>query len=274
MIPGEAGDLDATLDGLLAPMSGVSLSTIREAGLLDRIDVKFVVPWGILSTLLAEIAPQYAALEIDGRRSGDYVTTYLDTPAWHCFRDHMAERPVRAKLRERYYGATGERWQELKLRRANGRTRKLRQRCAAVEGPWRHPDWPIPAGWHAEAPARLPLGELRPVLDVCYRRATLLWSTGGGEARERATIDRGLFWQTPQLLATAPDVAIVELKQTTRIDSPLRSALRDAGIAPRALSKYCLGVAALYPQRAPASLHAIRRRLGTVASSSDAMVHS
>jgi len=273
----------AISDAPLRSLPSVPLDVVQGAALLDRIDTKFVVTPAYLPTLLAQTREGYAVLEIGGERSFAYTTTYFDTLDRRCFLDHVRGRPVRVKVRLRRYHATATTWLELKRRQANGRTRKVR--LLLPEGSGTLPDphmWP--PEFHDALPTHLEATAFRPVVDVHYQRSTLLYRAPGVPP-ERVTIDQALVWMRP-LVDPSPDATpdatahasalaraqlplaeahcvIVELKQGVRHESPVRKALRQAGIRSTAVSKYCLGVAALDPPAAPAplraQLHALRR---------------
>jgi len=250
-----------------ASLPAVALEDVQGAGLLDRIDTKFVLPPVQVAPLLAAAAG-YAVLEIDGARTFRYTTTYYDTTERTCLRDHLRGRPVRAKVRVRRYEDTATTWLEIKRRQANGRTWKRRTPWMAQGGT--RPDWPpellelLPP--HVDATA------LHPTLVVRYRRTTLLYQAKGGPT-ERVTIDQALTWSAPASVPSADntvpssgtgvDGVILELKQAARSDSPMRTALRDADIRPTAISKYCLGMAALDPSAAPARLRVQLARFAT-----------
>jgi len=83
-----------------------------------------------------------------------------------------------------------------------------------------------------------PLGDLAPVLEVRYRRTTLLLPDGA-----RATVDTDLTWQAPgEEPRSAPGVAVLETK-TLGPATALDRAAWEAGLRPRALSKFGVGVA-------------------------------
>jgi hypothetical protein len=64
---------------------------------------------------------------------------------------------------------------------------------------------------------------------------------------ERVTIDLGLGFASATGHADLWDLAVVELKQASRGESPVARVLADLGIPSSSLSKYCLGVAWTIP---------------------------
>ena len=95
-------------------------------GLQDRVDVKYVISTDTFAALADELRASHRVLEIEGRRSFTYRTTYFDTADLRVFRDHQQRRRRRYKARSREYVDTGARAFEVKLKGARGRTVKHR----------------------------------------------------------------------------------------------------------------------------------------------------
>ena len=250
------------IDRRVAALRPLGLTALRDTTLLDRVDTKFVCSVTEVEAILDEVGPAYGALTMDGRRSFRYRTTYYDDAGHRCFRDHLAGRPVRAKIRVRRYLDDGQVWLEVKQRNAAGRTRKHRVPLEAGGDPWASPEHPpaLPVELRTVLPRHLDPAALRPILDVSYLRSTL--KRLDAHARpERVTLDRAIAWSSPAHVAPAVSAVIVELKQATHEASPWREALRHAGQHPTAVSKYCVGMAALGLGAPSAALHAMLKRL-------------
>ena len=85
---------------------------------------------------------------------------------------------------------------------------------------------------------------LVPRLWTSFRRITLV----GRDTAERVTIDTDLRFNTGSKERRLDGVVIAEIKQErARRDSAIRLQLRDQGIRPLRMSKYCLGSALLDP---------------------------
>ena len=82
-----------------------------------------------------------------------------------------------------------------------------------------------------------------PVLTTSFDRATLLRRSGS----ERVTIDTDLRVADGAQEVALRGMILVEVKQELRGPSPVLDALRRAGLRPKPISKYCLGVALLRP---------------------------
>jgi hypothetical protein len=220
----------------------VSLDELDDvAQLLTRTDRKYVVPAGELDAVVTGI-PGLRVLEIDGRRSSRYESTYLDTVDLDSWAGAATRRRRRWKVRSRVYADTGERWLEVKTQGMRGTTVKERV-------PHDGPD----VSGHADAWVRDRLGAARvhhvdpsclvETLHTSYRRTTLLLPGGAG----RATIDRDLRWASGHGTAEVGDVLVVETKSGTPRPGPLDRRLWELGHRPVRISKYGTGLALLTP---------------------------
>jgi hypothetical protein len=233
-------DADVVLAGVAAGKAPIGLADVPE--LMSRVDSKYIVTAATFVRLAAELGDRFAALRIGGRRQFRYTSTYFDTPDLLTFRQHRQDRRRRFKLRTRTYLDGGGRWLELKLSGARGSTDKRR----------------IP---YDDAPAQTLtrealefvsdtlLGELRvpapdtlgPVLSTDYKRVTLVDRTGTA----RLTCDTGLFFRDADRVAPARrDLVLLESKSADG-KATVDRVLRDMGVRPVSVSKYCLAVAAL-----------------------------
>lgn len=222
----------------LAPVALEDL--VAEAGLLARIDRKYVVPVDEAWQLLADVPRATQVLEIDGRREFGYDSTYLDTPDLTSFLSSGRSRRRRWKVRTRSYLDTGGTWLEVKTRGSRGHT--VKQRIAHPSRRWLTEDGDR---FVADIVGGRVTDALSPVLTTTYRRTTLFlpWSTA------RVTIDVDLGWTS--LLAggqlSLPGLAIVETK-TGSTPSDADRLLWSHGHRPVRISKYGVGMAALHPE--------------------------
>ena len=225
----------------LPPVSLVELN--ESAELLARHDRKYVIPAAELDAVLAGI-PRMRVLEIDGRRSSRYESTYLDTVDLDSWTASAHRRRRRWKVRTRVYVDSGDCWLEVKTRGRRGETVKERQ----VHHD-RHPGLSGAAGhWVRErlAAARVPgvdTDGLVPTLHTSYLRTTLLLDAGAG----RATVDRELRWTSAHGTAEVGDVLVVETKSGSVRPGPLDRRLWELGHRPIRISKYGAGLALLTP---------------------------
>lgn len=212
------------------------------AGLAERYDNKYVVAHDQLPAMLAAMGERARVLDVDGRRSTDYVSVYFDTPDLLTYRDHLMGRRRRWKLRTRHYGDPSAAMLELKLKAVRGQTSKRRW---PHTGPvdelddvgWRRADAALRQAYGQELPERLV-----PVAMTSYRRTTLVDVEGG----ERLTIDEDLTIEAAdRRLILGHEVAVVESKAANARGAGVR-ALSQLGLRPDRVSKYCLAVASAY----------------------------
>ena len=276
--------------GPLAPTSGslnaehlaaTSLAELNDAaGLLTRVDRKYLVPLERAQELVGGLTSEARVLDIDGRRRFSYASTYFDTPGLEAFMLTARKRRRRFKVRTRTYLDSDLCFLEVKTRGARGTTVKRRMGY--------HPDDAsrltgsgrafvaaclASTGVTGPAAARDVAAALRPVLATTYERTTLHLP----DAEARATIDTALTWRrltpgartrTPAVTVGAPqalrpghlaaaindgepvavaDVAVVETKNPAT-PSPADRALWDAGHRPTRISKYATGMVLLHPE--------------------------
>ena len=237
--PGAAGVLSRAMPSALdraTEFAPITLDQLSDAGLMRRIDRKFLMNDRDLRDLLAGCLGEYRILDVTGSRSRGYLTRYFDTPDLMLYRAHHSGRLPRSKVRIREYIDTGERYVEVKRRTNTGRVDKARLRISS--------DMSMPLDWLAGHVDDLPLAmldTLREVVQVTYTRLTLVHGT----VPERMTVDVGLALTAGDRTVTYPSVAFVEVKQHQWGGSPSIARLRALGIREGSISKYCLGVADL-----------------------------
>ncbi|EJN84492.1 polyphosphate polymerase domain-containing protein [Actinomyces naeslundii] len=254
------------------------------AGLLTRVDRKYLVPLTCAQNLVDGLAPHARVLAIDERRRFSYTSTYFDTPGLEAFMLAARKRRRRFKVRTRTYLDSGLCFLEVKTCGARGSTVKRRMGYYAddasrLTGPGRAfvAACLAGAGVTGSAAAREVAAALRPVLTTTYERTTLHLP----RAEARATIDTALTWRrlgpaapagssagtivgvpmSPQALRPAhlaaainegepvsvADIAVVETKNPAT-PSPADRALWEAGYRPTRISKYATGMALLHPE--------------------------
>lgn len=244
-------------------LPSVSLDELdAEAALLTRVDRKYVIEAGELEAVLTGPYDSGVAglrvLEIDGRRSSRYESTYLDTVDLDSWTSAAHCRRRRWKVRTRTYADTGERWLEVKTRGRRGVTVKERlphdgdERLAVTEAAcaWVR-DRLGAAHVHDVDP-----GGLVATLHTSYARTTLLLAAGAG----RATVDRDLRWVSGHGTAEVGDVLVVETKSGTPRPGPLDRRLWELGHRPARISKYGTGLALLTPDLQTNSWHRVTSR--------------
>jgi hypothetical protein len=229
-----------TLQDLVSGFDVVSLATLdKRAALLRRVDHKYPVPRDAFKELARTLRDEYEVLEIDGRRTFHYSTTYFDTPELRCFVDHVEKRIPRFKARSRLYQDSHRCVFEVKLKRASDETDK-RQIDYAEEDRQRLTEEALRCVHSALADAGLQdAGDLSATLTTSFERATF----AGRQGSERLTCDSGVTLTGPdgRPAAMRQDLVLVETKSEDG-ESPADRELRRMGIEPISVSKYRVGM--------------------------------
>ncbi len=243
------------IQDLVAQFKPISLSDVNQsAGLMDRVDTKYVLSQAALLDTLSVVQADYSVLEVNGYRLNPYCNLYYDTDSFYFYRQHHNGASNRYKVRTREYLANQLSFIEIKHKTPLGRTCKSRQPADAIV---------LDDESNSFVKSRLPLGvdPLEPKLWNSFTRITLVNS----QYQERITLDIDLDYRPYDFSETLElgGVAIAEVKQVERHkDSPFVSALRKLGYHPMSFSKYCIGTSLLYPvksNRFKPSLTAVSR---------------
>lgn len=228
--------LKLELETILPSFSSVSLLEMDAVKLMDRFDTKFLLSEPQFLEVLKKLRNDYSVLEIEGKRSFYYESTYLDDERFTFFRDHHAGKTHRFKVRYRDYVDAGISFLEVK-ERTKGHTVKKR----------------IPAtnSHDLSIPEELEFVEqlihdnmcLKPVLKNSYNRITLV----SKDQKERLTFDYHLHYYRDQHEFEFSGLVIAELKQE-KVDrnSLFYALMKNQMIRPLRVSKYCLGIMNLF----------------------------
>lgn len=236
------------------------------AGLLTRMDRKYLVPVSSAQALVDALASSAQVLQIGARQRFAYASTYLDTPDLEAYHLAARRRRRRFKVRARTYLDSATSFLEVKTRGLRGATVKERMpwsgpgggpHVGALDGSARTFVAACLLGTLTDDPAgaRLLADRLTPVLETTYERTTLYLPGVGA----RLTLDTGLTWRAPgpapgstaprsagQALAAGP-WCVVETKSPGAAPGLADRLLWSAGHRPARVSKYATGLAALYP---------------------------
>ncbi len=245
---------DSSLEATLAGLDSIGLVELTDrAGLLTRVDRKYVLPRSEVDAVLDDLDAGVRVLEIDGVRSSAYESVYFDTPGLASFMMAAHPRRRRFKIRTRTYVDSAQTYLEVKTRGGRGVTVKERLPYAlddkatlTTEGR-RYADSVLDEADITGAEGQ----DLVPTLMTRYLRTTLFVP----ESSSRATIDTALSWsalahrdaaaaQTGLRHLDRPQLAIVETKSGSRA-SAVDRVLWAHGHRPATMSKYGTGMAAL-----------------------------
>jgi hypothetical protein len=207
---------------------------------MDRTDTKFVFHASNISKILNTLKGNYKVLQVNNKVLSYYETLYYDTQNFDLYLQHHNGKLNRYKIRHRTYVDSNSGFLEVKHKSNKGRTLKTRIRKQNV-----------PYNFDANSlkflESKLPFTPtlLIPKLWVNYHRITLV----NLEIGERVTIDTGLeFIDTEKNKIALNNLVIAEVKQDKKNPSAFISAMKQFGIRPGSISKYCMAVSYLNTQ--------------------------
>ena len=254
-----AGPLAPTSNSLNADhLATTSLAELNgAAGLLTRVDRKYLVPLERAQELVGGLTSEARVLDIDGRRRFSYASTYFDTPGLEAFMLTARKRRRRFKVRTRTYLDSGLCFLEVKTNGSREATVKDRFKYDPDDADRVTPDGRlfvierlVESGTCSSDEARTIADALVPVMDSTYSRTTL--HLPHDEAR--ATFDTQLTWDLfgPDGKRLGQGVMVDHLNvvetKNPATPSPADRALWDAGHRPARISKYATGMALLHPE--------------------------
>jgi hypothetical protein len=241
---------------MVEPIGLEELNALAE--LQTRVDRKYFVPAEAFRQMIRELSDELQVLEIDGRRTFGYESVYFDTPNLATYRAHVQRRRQRFKARTRTYTDTGLCMFEVKLSGARGETVKKRvshpaeHRAELTEQALAHLRLTLCQAYHQDLPA-----DMQPTLITTYRRTTFV--TRNGEARLTCDVGLTALDLDNEVHDTGTHV-LVESKSGGKGGSAADRILRELGVRPVSVSKYCVAVAALHPELPSNPWHQTLRR--------------
>lgn len=224
---------------VLRGFEATNLEAMDRVRLMNRTDIKYMISLSRLNLLLNALINHYKVLEVEGERNSRYQTLYFDTPQFSNYLEHHNGKRHRYKIREREYIESHLSFLEVKEKSNKGRTAKSRIKLNEILPELSESSKVFVASKanHSEV--------LEPKLWNSFRRITLVNKT----ANERVTIDTGIAFYFRDRHTSLNDLVIVEIKQSgVNRHSPIISYFKENLIRADGISKYCLGVAMLYPQ--------------------------
>ncbi|TXC99471.1 polyphosphate polymerase domain-containing protein [Streptomyces sp. ISID311] len=239
----------APLTGLLGldALRAASLAEIDAAAALQhRVDRKYLVPTASAARLVAALAPTHRVLDIRGRRTTDYRSTYFDTPHLAAWRAHVQGRRRRWKVRTRFYAE--DRLCRVEVKTKDGRGATVKHALPVDADAYGRLD----AGTGAVAfvdrvlsdrGIEMRAADLTPAGEVRYVRAAL----ADLEAGARVTLDALLACHRDgRTAALDPGYVLIETKGGPRPAAADRHLL-GLGARPVSVSKYIVGLSLLVP---------------------------
>lgn len=211
----------------------INLEEIKDVELMNRIDTKFVFHKDLLPTVLLAANNNYEILNIDGHLNFKYFNEYFDTPTNYMYIAHHNGIANRYKIRIREYVETKTRFLEIKFKNNKKKTIKKRMLLQNV----------ISAFSEAETAfiheySTFNATDLQSSIINNFHRITL----ANRKWNERITIDTFLEFKFNSDKILLDNLVICEVKKSPgQLMTPMEHLLRQFGIKPFRLSKYCLG---------------------------------
>ena len=210
-----------------------------EVRLMDRTETKFTFNIRELSSVLNKAKAYYHILDIEGNRISRYRTLYFDTEKFELYNKHHNGKLNRYKIRHRTYVESNIGFLEVKFKNNKGRTLKTRIKELLV------PDLNTGKAFNF-LEKMLPFSPLSllPKIHINYSRITLVNKVSA----ERLTLDLNLEFENGEIRKKFNQLVIAEVKQDSKIASPFISIMHHNHIREGAISKYCFGVASIFPE--------------------------
>ncbi|MCX4457847.1 polyphosphate polymerase domain-containing protein [Streptomyces sp. NBC_01340] len=231
----------------LSQLPGATLAEVDAAAALQhRTDRKYLVPLDRTRRFVEQLADSHQVLDLDGRRTTSYHSTYFDTPRLGAWRAHVQRRRRRWKVRTRLYAEDALCRVEVKTKDGRGATVKHALTVPAAA----YGQLDAQAAEFVDkvlAGAAIPVcaAELSPAAEIRYVRAALADLQHG----TRVTLDGVLTCHQgdgDRTVALDPGHVLVETKGGVG-PAPADRLLLRLGARPVSLSKYIVGQALLTP---------------------------
>ncbi|MGW3124069.1 polyphosphate polymerase domain-containing protein [Streptomyces sp. NPDC001107] len=229
----------------LSALRGATLAEVDAAAALQhRTDRKYLLPLDEAGTFVRLLADSHHVLDLDGRRTTSYLSTYFDTRQLAAWRAHVQGRRHRWKVRTRLYAEDGLCRVEVKTKDGRGATVKQALKVAATA----YGELGVQAAEFVDDvldASGIPVtaGELSPAAEIRYVRAALADLDRG----TRVTLDSHLTCHHGERAAALDSAhVLVETKGGLQLASADRLLLR-LGARPVSLSKYVIGRSLLTP---------------------------
>jgi hypothetical protein len=231
----------------LEKLRAASLREVDAAAALQhRVDRKYLILASSAAQLVSALAGTHHVLDIHGRRTTEYRSTYFDTPHLAAWRAHNQGRRRRWKVRTRLYAE--DRLCRMEVKTKDGRGATVKHAHTVDADAYARLERGTEAAAFVEAVLYgsgidVTAADLAPAAEVCYHRASL----ADLQAGTRLTLD-GLLacHRGGRSAALDPGYVLVETKGTARLAPADRCLLR-LGARPVSISKYVVGLALLVP---------------------------
>lgn len=215
----------------------ISLFEIKKIKLMDRIDLKYIIPINKISELFNLMTKEYLIQKKDENIISYYNTLYYDTIDYKMYLEHHNERYPRQKIRIRKYLDNNESYIEIKTKNNKKRTIKKRIRLESTTK--------NDVINFINSTSEYKYEDLLPSIETDFSRITFV----NKSLKERITIDYNLYFKNHRTKHNYNiyNIAVLELKQEGRGESKTKEILNTLRIQPSGFSKSCIGQALTNP---------------------------
>ncbi|MGC6495234.1 MAG: polyphosphate polymerase domain-containing protein [Flavobacteriales bacterium] len=228
----------STIKNILSHFDPITLPEMDSVSLLSRVDTKFVFGTQTLKKIIKDLKNFYFVLDVNGTRVNAYKSLYFDTEDFKFYYDHHNGKTNRIKVRIREYVDSGICYLEIKQKSNKGVTNKER----------------VLINEFKETLSQKNKDFLYKILDRQYdfhkkhinkfNRITLV----NKNIKERLTIDLNFNFEGNNKKGTIDNMIIAEVKQEkVNYSSAFMRLIKENGVRPFRISKYCMATASLYP---------------------------
>ena len=228
----------AFLDNYIASFDPISLEEMDSVKLMKRIDTKFVLNKNILEDIFPLLKDQYKLLYVNDVVKSQYTSLYFDTKDFKFFMNHHNGKLNRSKVRFRKYVDSQLCFLEVKRKNQKGKTIKKR---IQVDSPLKT----LNTDHRNFIKDRIKEDcQLFYCHTNFFNRITMV----NRFLKERITIDFDLRFENEKdtIKDETNHIVIAEVKQET-LDrtSFFYKLMKENGIRPSSMSKYCIGTSLL-----------------------------
>lgn len=226
----------SSVERIAAFFDPISLEEMDNVKLMNRLDVKYIIPIHQLPIILLELQDHYSVLNINDEIFFPYKTLYYDTCDLSLYHAHHSGKLNRYKIRSRDYVDSNVKFFEIKFKNNQGRTIKNR-----ISAPYIQDRLDMTTARFVTSYTPIDPDTLKGVIWVNYHRMTLV----GKNIPERLTIDLNLSYNDLFNEVSYPMLVIAEVKLESLSNSTFMDLMKKYRIKKCSISKYCFGIVSL-----------------------------
>ncbi len=216
----------------------ITLSQMDEVSLMSRVDTKFVFDLDVFLTVLPQLKEHYFLLDVNGTKLSNYRSLYFDTDDFLFFKAHHNGKKNRSKVRFREYIDSGLCFLEVKRKNNKGVTNKVRMKVPKIEPHLKDKNL-------SYVQSLIGKQELYAKHWNMFSRITMV----NKHIKERLTFDVDFKFEADDKKGSFENVVIAEVKQEkVNYASTFMRLIKQNGVRPFRISKYCMATASLYPE--------------------------